>query len=85
MNVPNADAAAAVHPNWMTNAETVVSPAMNAMMKGALQGARLEGPLLEAFAARVRGSPIASACASAGSSSTPPTLRKVTDVRHYRG
>jgi len=77
-------AAAAVHPNWMTNAETVVSPAMNAMMKGAFKALGWKGPFwqhlprLFGFANRI-------GVRKRGLEQHAANLRKVTDVRHYRG
>ena len=76
--------AAALHPNWMTNAETVVSPGMNAMMKGAFKALGWKGPfwkhlpsvfrLANRFGVRQRGLQAHQA-----------NMRKVTDVKHYRG
>ncbi len=39
--------AAEAHPNWMTNAETVASPAMQSLLKGALRAFGMEGAFLD--------------------------------------
>jgi radical SAM superfamily enzyme YgiQ (UPF0313 family) len=77
-------AAAAVHPNWMTNAETVVSPAMNAMMKGAFRALGWKGPFWKHLP-RVFGLANRFGVRQRGLEAHAANLRKVTDVRHYRG
>lgn len=76
--------AAQAHPNWMTNAETVLSPTMARMMKGTFRAFGWKGPfwkhlprvfeLAGRFGVRQRGLQIHA-----------NNLKKVTDVRHYRG
>ncbi|HET7540185.1 MAG TPA: radical SAM protein [Polyangiaceae bacterium] len=77
-------AAAAVHPNWMTNAETVVSPAMNAMMKGAFKALGWKGPFWKHLP-RLFGLANRIGVRQRGLEHHARNLRKVTDVRHYRG
>jgi len=76
--------AAAVHPNWMTNAETVVSPAMNVMMKGAFRALGWKGPFWKHLP-RVFGLANRFGVRQRGLEQHAANLRKVTDVRHYRG
>lgn len=76
--------AAVAHPNWMTNAETVISPTLATLMKRGFRAAGMKGPfwqhlprlfsLVTRVGARQRG--LAQAAQS---------LRGMTDVRHHRG
>lgn len=78
-----ADAAVA-HPNWMTNAETVISPAFAGLMKRGLRWAGMGGPfwlhlprlfaLVTRLGARQRGLALAR-----------ENLRRVKDLRHHHG
>ena len=75
--------AAERHTNWMTNAETVVSPAMATLMKSAFKAVGWRGPfwrhlpklnkLVSHFGARQRG--LARAAAD---------LRRIANVQHHR-
>lgn len=75
--------AATAHPNWMTNAETVISPTFAALMKRGLRVLGKRGPfwqhlpqlfsLVTRFGARQRGFALAA-----------DNLRRVRDVRHHQ-
>lgn len=75
--------AAEAHPNWMTNAETVVSPAMQSLLKGALRAFGMEGPFwthlpkVFSFASRV-------GVRQRGLAEHAETVRRITDVPHHR-
>lgn len=76
--------AAVTHPNWMTNAETVLSPTLATLMKRGFRAAGMKGPfwqhlprlfsLVTRVGARQRGLALAAA-----------SLKNMTDVRHHRG
>ncbi len=75
--------AAEAHPNWMTNAETVVSPAMAAMLKGALRVFGYKGPFWQhlpkvfSLASRV-------GVRQRGLAEHAETVRQIVDVAHHR-
>lgn len=75
--------AAQKHPNWMTNAETVVSPAMQSLLKGALRMLGLKGPFwthlpkVFSWATRV-------GVRQRGLAEHAETVRRITDVPHHR-
>ncbi len=72
-----------LHPNWMTNAETVVSPAMGALLKGALRMFGYKGPFwqhlpkLFSLATRV-------GVRQRGLAEHAATVRQIVDVPHHR-
>ena len=74
--------AAADHPNWMTNAETMMSPGMAAVMKGAFRMLGWKGPFWQHLPKLFRWS-TASARASAGSMHAA-NMRGIVDVQHHR-
>ena len=75
--------AAQAHPNWMTNAETVVSPAMQALLKGTLKVLGYKGPFWQhlpkvfSLASRV-------GMRQRGLEEHAETVRRIVDVAHHR-
>jgi radical SAM superfamily enzyme YgiQ (UPF0313 family) len=75
--------AAQAHPNWMTNAETVVGPAMRGLLKGALKVLGYKGPFWQhlpkvfSLASRV-------GMRQRGLEEHANTVRRIVDVAHHR-
>ncbi len=75
--------AAVAHPNWMTNAETVVSPALAGILKGALRVMGKRGPFWQhlptvfQWASKV-------GVRQRGLREHADTVRRIDDVRHHR-
>ena len=75
--------AAASHPNWMTNAETIMSPSMAYVMKGALRTLGFRGPfwqhLPKLFHIAIR-----LGARQRGLAQQAAVMRRITDVAHHR-
>jgi hypothetical protein len=75
--------AAAAHPNWMTNAETVLSPGLAAAMKTAFRAVGWKGPFwqhlpkLFSIALRV-------GARQRGLQEHADSVRRIVDVPHHR-
>ncbi|HEV8247539.1 MAG TPA: radical SAM protein, partial [Polyangiaceae bacterium] len=75
--------AAKAHPNWMTNAETVLSPALAGVLKGALRMFGYDGafwqhlPQLFSLASRF-------GMRQRGLAEHAETVRRISDVPHHR-
>jgi hypothetical protein len=75
--------AAERHSNWMTNAETVVSPALAGIMKGALKLMGYRGPFWQHLPTVFR---LASRVGARqrGLAQHAETMRGVADIAHHR-
>jgi radical SAM superfamily enzyme YgiQ (UPF0313 family) len=75
--------AAAKHPNWMTNAETILSPGMAAVMKGAFRMLGWKGPFWQHLPKLFRFA-LSVGARQRGLAAHASNMRRIVDVQHHR-